>query len=187
VEALVSQRRKAAASEPRVVVPHNRCPFCHVAVDVEATDWVACRRCLARHHRDCRREAMACGSCGDAGPALTLAPIEPAAGSRSLPRRHTRARESRHRWIARGAMALAAVVGLALVLAQPRRSYATVRVAPVAIPHEPAPDYVIEHLDFLESEGLLRTAYGKTQEALQDYPGDPELPQRLDDLRELMR
>jgi hypothetical protein len=44
----------------------TRCPYCHDDVAVESKGWVACRRCLARHHEDCWKESLACGTCGHA-------------------------------------------------------------------------------------------------------------------------
>jgi hypothetical protein len=41
----------------------SRCPFCHVAVDLEAQEWVACESCLARHHATCWRDHGSCSSC----------------------------------------------------------------------------------------------------------------------------
>src|SRR5262249_40031029 len=41
----------------------QRCPFCHEAVAVDATDWVACKQCLARHHAACWGESKRCASC----------------------------------------------------------------------------------------------------------------------------
>ena len=41
-----------------------RCPYCHDDVAPEATGWVACRGCLARHHLNCWKETLACGTCG---------------------------------------------------------------------------------------------------------------------------
>src|ERR1700691_3205681 len=40
-----------------------RCPFCHSEISVESDDWVACKSCLARHHRECWLEASACSVC----------------------------------------------------------------------------------------------------------------------------
>lgn len=41
----------------------NRCPYCHENVQISALDWVACRSCQARHHKDCWSELGCCGSC----------------------------------------------------------------------------------------------------------------------------
>lgn len=64
-----------------------RCPFCHDAVDVDAAvAWVACERCLARHHEPCWHEAGRCGGCahevalaGRLGPASGAPPRSAAA------------------------------------------------------------------------------------------------------------
>ena len=47
-----------------VVVAANRCPYCHSDVDAEADDGVACKGCLARHHKSCWDEAGVCSACG---------------------------------------------------------------------------------------------------------------------------
>lgn len=58
---------------PSEVVPRDdvrvggslaRCPYCHDALAPETAGWVACRACLARHHQDCWKESLACGTCG---------------------------------------------------------------------------------------------------------------------------
>ncbi|HBP21622.1 MAG TPA: hypothetical protein DEA08_28040, partial [Planctomycetes bacterium] len=54
----------APAERSDVRVTANRCPFCHEDVQLETSEWVACRSCQARHHRDCWSESGACGSCG---------------------------------------------------------------------------------------------------------------------------
>jgi|SRR5579872_3568558 len=41
-----------------------RCPFCHGEIGPRSDDWVACRDCLARHHRACWSELHACSTCG---------------------------------------------------------------------------------------------------------------------------
>jgi hypothetical protein len=47
-----------------------RCPYCHSDVSPDARDWVACRKCLARHHATCWKESGACASCGELEPLL---------------------------------------------------------------------------------------------------------------------
>jgi hypothetical protein len=42
----------------------QRCPFCHVPVDLAAQEWVACEGCLARHHASCWHDHGSCSSCG---------------------------------------------------------------------------------------------------------------------------
>src|SRR5579883_1036454 len=44
-----------------------RCPFCHADIGPRSDDWVACRDCLARHHRACWSELHACSTCGRRG------------------------------------------------------------------------------------------------------------------------
>ncbi len=48
----------------------NRCPFCHEEIAVAAQDleWVACSKCLGRHHRACWDEGNGCSSCGGKAP-----------------------------------------------------------------------------------------------------------------------
>src|SRR5581483_7666534 len=41
----------------------SRCPYCHADVHPEASDWVACAGCLARHHQGCWNEHGSCASC----------------------------------------------------------------------------------------------------------------------------
>ncbi|MCO5166447.1 MAG: hypothetical protein M9894_08790 [Planctomycetes bacterium] len=65
-----------------------RCPYCHDDVAVEAQDWLACARCLARHHAACWTESGRCGGCGAAealaragsAPVRAAEPHEPAPG-----------------------------------------------------------------------------------------------------------
>ncbi len=40
-----------------------RCPFCHDRIDLNG-QWVACSRCLARHHDECWEDGRKCGACG---------------------------------------------------------------------------------------------------------------------------
>jgi len=51
----------------------NRCPYCHDDVSVEATDWVSCRGCQARHHDSCWDELGVCASCAEEGRLQTPA------------------------------------------------------------------------------------------------------------------
>ncbi|MEZ6189436.1 MAG: hypothetical protein R3F62_31100 [Planctomycetota bacterium] len=62
----------------------NRCPYCHDGIEIEAEGWLACGRCLSRHHPGCWSEGEGCASCGhesslarsaalDAGPPRPLA------------------------------------------------------------------------------------------------------------------
>lgn len=44
-----------------VVVSQSRCPYCHDAVEAEAS--VACQECLGRHHAACWEEAGRCSAC----------------------------------------------------------------------------------------------------------------------------
>jgi hypothetical protein len=63
---LEAQRPNQPPPREGVHVPASpvRCPFCHDGVDPLATDWVACKACLARHHTECWGEGGACGACG---------------------------------------------------------------------------------------------------------------------------
>lgn len=54
----------ARRDDVRAATSPVRCPFCHDAVAVDATGWVACTGCLARHHAACWREGGRCGACG---------------------------------------------------------------------------------------------------------------------------
>jgi len=60
--------RSGAASEVQ------RCPYCHSSVAPEAEDWVACKQCLARHHRACWDEGHRCASCSATTPLVAEAP-----------------------------------------------------------------------------------------------------------------
>lgn len=55
----------APRDDVRVAASALRCPFCHESVEPEASDWLACKLCLARHHEGCwvegRRRCAACG------------------------------------------------------------------------------------------------------------------------------
>jgi hypothetical protein len=51
-----------------------RCPYCHDDVLAEASDWVACAGCLARHHRSCWDEGGSCSACGAADPLVRATP-----------------------------------------------------------------------------------------------------------------
>jgi hypothetical protein len=53
------------SEKPRIEVAHapTRCPYCHEGVDPDATGWLACAHCLARHHDECWNETGRCGSC----------------------------------------------------------------------------------------------------------------------------
>ena len=57
-------RSPSASDRLTVRTELTRCPFCHDDVDPAGPDWLACRRCLARHHRGCWREGRRCGACG---------------------------------------------------------------------------------------------------------------------------
>jgi hypothetical protein len=58
--------------ELRVEQGPTRCPFCHEGVAVESEAWVACEKCLARHHRACWDEGKRCASCGASAPLKRL-------------------------------------------------------------------------------------------------------------------
>lgn len=52
-----------ARDDVRVPASPVRCPFCHTDISPDATDWVACKACLARHHVGCWGEHGKCSSC----------------------------------------------------------------------------------------------------------------------------
>jgi hypothetical protein len=54
---------KKDAARP-VVSGGLRCPFCHSDVRAGASDWCACKSCLARHHEACWKESKVCAACG---------------------------------------------------------------------------------------------------------------------------
>lgn len=53
----------AAREAIRVERSPTRCPFCHSSVDPASAEWVACARCLGRHHAGCWSEAGSCAAC----------------------------------------------------------------------------------------------------------------------------
>lgn len=53
----------AATSAPPTAGP--RCPYCHGGIPLESRAWLACERCLARHHRGCWVDARRCATCGE--------------------------------------------------------------------------------------------------------------------------
>lgn len=55
----------------------TRCPYCHEGVAVEAEAWVACERCLARHHRACWDEGQRCAACSATVPLARDRPVDP--------------------------------------------------------------------------------------------------------------
>jgi hypothetical protein len=59
----------------------TRCPYCHSSV-AETEEQVACKQCLARHHRSCWDEGHRCASCSATTPLVAaggdvIAPVEP--------------------------------------------------------------------------------------------------------------
>jgi tetratricopeptide (TPR) repeat protein len=71
--AVSASRRAHQATAPgsRADQPAHaaRCPYCHddLRISADAPAWVACERCLARHHRACWRESVGCCACGWGG------------------------------------------------------------------------------------------------------------------------
>lgn len=59
----MKQTLDARRPHVKVEASPTRCPFCHASIEREAPDAVACRLCLARHHRACWTEGTACASC----------------------------------------------------------------------------------------------------------------------------
>jgi hypothetical protein len=69
----------AERSRPFVVEASPiRCPFCHDSIETVEERWLACERCLARHHAPCWREAGRCASCASPS-ALARSSIRPRA------------------------------------------------------------------------------------------------------------
>jgi hypothetical protein len=63
IEPLPADAAPAKDAAPRVVTSHSRCPYCHADIRTEASDWVACEGCLARHHASCWSEHGSCATC----------------------------------------------------------------------------------------------------------------------------
>ena len=59
------QRPQQEIERDDVKIKSNRCPFCHEDIQIEGSDWVACRSCQGRHHQACWEELGGCGSCGE--------------------------------------------------------------------------------------------------------------------------
>jgi hypothetical protein len=57
------QRPQQEIERDDVKIKSNRCPFCHEDIQIEGSDWVACRSCQGRHHQACWEELGGCGSC----------------------------------------------------------------------------------------------------------------------------
>lgn len=95
----------------------NRCPYCHEDVQISALDWVACRSCQARHHKDCWAELQCCGACkeerylADVSEPIQAQVSVPLA---TAPRIDTNKKQRGFAKIMSGMMA--AAVGVALVL-----------------------------------------------------------------------
>jgi hypothetical protein len=70
--------REAPRTRDDVAV--HRCPFCHDTIRIDDEAWVACARCLARHHDGCFAEGARCGACGH--EATLVRPAPPASRSR---------------------------------------------------------------------------------------------------------
>jgi tetratricopeptide (TPR) repeat protein len=66
---------------------------------------------------------------------------------------------------------------------QPGGGEATGPTTP-ATPPTPAPDFVLEAIEFLEGEGQLKQALDKTEEYLIEYPNAPELKAKRRSLRQ---
>jgi hypothetical protein len=62
--------------ELRVEQGPTRCPFCHEGVAVESEAWVACEKCLARHHLACWDEGRRCAACGASAPLRRTEPVD---------------------------------------------------------------------------------------------------------------
>lgn len=141
------RERAAAPSMAPAIVGLSRCPFCHDAIGLETTEWVACQRCLARHHDGCWDEAAGCAACG-ATRALAKQALPSRRRSLSVP----------------AAVLVGAMVGLAAGAFAGLRARTVARaepapaaVVPDASPYR-VPDHVLERLDFLMNEGRYEDA-----------------------------
>lgn len=161
-----------------VVSVLGRCPFCHDGVDVEQGAWVACQRCLARHHTGCWAEGGRCAACGGARA------LDRRAGPRS----------------AVVALLLGLVAGVGLARAPyerlapeavdaPTAPVARVERATTSVgartndePYVPA--WVWERLAFLANEGRFADGEALIDDVLRRYPSArplaPELHDALD-------
>jgi hypothetical protein len=165
-------RRRERAGAP-TIVGLSRCPFCHDAIGLETTEWVACQRCLARHHDGCWDEAAGCAACG----------ATRALAKQGLP--------SRRRSLAvPGALLLGALIGLAAgafaglrarTVAPADAPAQRVAQAPEPAPQVYVPDHVWERLAFLVNEGRYDDAERWIEEQLR---GQPEV---ATELREQLR
>jgi hypothetical protein len=168
--------RRAQKERPTSVGPTvlglSRCPFCHDAIGLETTEWVACQRCLARHHDGCWDEASGCSACG---------------GTRALAKEH---QPSRGRSFAvPAALLLGAMLGLSAgAFAGLRTRTNPVRTEPApAVAQAPAapqvyvPDHVWERLAFLINEGRYDDAERWVDQQLR------ERPDVANELREVLR
>ncbi len=55
---------EAPRADVKVASSLVRCPYCHADVASDAAGWVACEKCLARHHTACWDEGGRCSTCG---------------------------------------------------------------------------------------------------------------------------
>lgn len=138
----------------------TRCAACHDGIDLEATPWLACQRCLARQHDGCWSGASGCAACG-ATRALATHPV---------PRR---------RWPSvLLAMLFGAGIGLtgAFVALRARPMDAApaalmAKVEPTAPPVVvDVPDHILERLAFLVNEGRVDDARRLVDERFRNSP-----------------
>ncbi|MBX3466427.1 MAG: hypothetical protein KF878_05955 [Planctomycetes bacterium] len=141
----------------RRITDLERCPFCHDDVRLDRPgSWVACQGCLARHHAGCWTEARRCAACradgalargGGRRPAVValatgvLLGLVGGVGLSRVPVERLRASST------------AAEVTAVVVTPAATRPTAVAAVAP-----ERVPEWVLERLGFLASEGRRRDA-----------------------------
>jgi hypothetical protein len=61
------QQEETLSSEPSLDMAHSptRCPYCHENVVHKGDQWVLCKGCLAKHHRECWSEHGSCSACSE--------------------------------------------------------------------------------------------------------------------------
>jgi hypothetical protein len=133
-----------AREDVRAAASPVRCPYCHSDVSPDARDWVACRKCLARHHASCWRESGACASCRGNEPLIALVTVPQVAAPAP-------ARPPRGLIVALLALvvSMALVVAIAVVAQKPVAKVvtpppATAPVAPVQAPKALVPRFVVK-------------------------------------------
>jgi hypothetical protein len=167
----VDEVKAAPARQRPGLVGLSRCPSCRDTIDRESTGWVACQRCLARHHdAGCWTAASGCSACG----------ATRALATRDPPR-------SRGRFAAPAALLIGAVIGLT-VAAFADTQHVDAASTPVLVskivpapPTVVVPDHVWERLAFLVNEERMDAAERLIDER---FHGSPEV---ATELREVVR